>query len=466
MKTRHILFLGFWLALFIISCNRDDISFDTPSQKLRFSEETLVLDTVYNQVRSETYAVKIYNDENKDIRIPRIYLEGGSASQYRINVDGKPGTDFTNIPLRKKDSLYVFVEIAPNSSATEAIAEDRIQIESPAGKQHVTLLSVVQDVEFFVSTEENPKIINQNVTWDNTKAKIIYGDLKLADGKSLTLSQGTKLYFNKNAHLIIGKNAQLIANGDLGKEVIFRGERNDARHDTIPLNWGGIRLEQGATANLNYTRIFGGTIGLELNNASATLKNTIVHTFQEYGILGINATVNAENLVMNNCGKANLGIFKGGNYNILHSTFANYWSLNSAFAGLGIYATNEYDSGTSTEQGALTFNLKNSVVYSDKANAIQFKPITGQTFTYLIENSLLKYSASNAGFNFDGNPSVVNSLQNQDPKFQNYFTEKMNLRVKTDSPTKGKGKATTAQLVPQDIVKLNRTVSPTIGAYQ
>jgi hypothetical protein len=90
----------------------------------------LVLDTVYNQVRSETYAVKIYNTENKDITIPRIYLEGGAASPYRINVDGKPGTEFTNVPLRKKDSLYVFVEI-PQANATEAIAEDRVQIETP-----------------------------------------------------------------------------------------------------------------------------------------------------------------------------------------------------------------------------------------------------------------------------------------------------------------------------------------------
>ena len=57
----------------------------------------------------------------------------------------------------------------------------------------------------------------------------------------------------------IGKNAQLIANGDLGKEVIFRGDRNDARYDTLPLNWGGIQLEQGAIANLKYAKIFGGT---------------------------------------------------------------------------------------------------------------------------------------------------------------------------------------------------------------
>jgi hypothetical protein len=40
-------------------------------------------------MRSETYAVKVYNNENKDVLIPRIALEGGNSSLYRINVDGK-----------------------------------------------------------------------------------------------------------------------------------------------------------------------------------------------------------------------------------------------------------------------------------------------------------------------------------------------------------------------------------------
>ena len=122
--------------LFVVSCNRDEISFDTPSQKLRFSEDTLVLDTVYNQVRSETYAVKIYNDENKDISIPKIYIEGGANSQYRLNVDGKPGIDFTNVSLRKKDSLYIFVEIAPNSNATEAVSYTHLDVYKRQAKNN------------------------------------------------------------------------------------------------------------------------------------------------------------------------------------------------------------------------------------------------------------------------------------------------------------------------------------------
>ena len=73
-KFKLILALSFWTLLTAMSCNRDDINFESPTQLLRFSADTLFLDTVYNQVRSETYAVKIYNNEDKDVLIPKITL--------------------------------------------------------------------------------------------------------------------------------------------------------------------------------------------------------------------------------------------------------------------------------------------------------------------------------------------------------------------------------------------------------
>ncbi|QOW10733.1 hypothetical protein Q73A0000_10290 [Kaistella flava (ex Peng et al. 2021)] len=459
-KFKLILAFGFWTLLTVISCNRDDINFESPSQLLRFSEDTLFLDTVYNQVRSETYAVKIYNNEDKDVMIPKISLENGAGSLYRINVDGKAGTDFTNIPLRKKDSLYIFVEIAPIANAPEAIAEDRINLQTPAGNQHVTLFSVVQDAEFYIESKTNPNVLSSNTNWTNDKAKIIFGDLTLADGTTLNIQKGTKIYFHKNSGLKISKNAKLNVNGDLGEEVIFRGDRNDTRYDTIPKNWQGISMDPNSTLIMNYAKVFGGTVGLAMNQTTATIENSIFHTHQEFGILAINSNVTAKNLVMNNCGEADFGIFKGGTYNITHSTLANYWNLNSAMAGLGLYATNEYNNGTSIEQGALTLNIKNSIIYTDNDNAVLFKPTAGQTFNYSFQTSLLKYG-STANYNVD-----AGSIKNQDPKFQNYFTQKMNLRLKDDSPAKGKGNAAVAATVPLDIVKVSRTVNPSMGAYQ
>ena len=65
-KFKLILGFSFWLLLATVACNRDEINFEMPSQLLRFSSDTVFCDTVYNQVRSETYAVTIYNDEDKD----------------------------------------------------------------------------------------------------------------------------------------------------------------------------------------------------------------------------------------------------------------------------------------------------------------------------------------------------------------------------------------------------------------
>lgn len=467
MKLKIALASLFWISILLLSCNRDEISFENPSQELRFSRDTVFCDTVYHQVRSETYAVKVYNNEDKDIAIPKIELGRGVGSLYRINVDGKSGYSFTNVPLRKKDSLYIFVEIAPTANGTEAAAQDQINFFSPAGQQHVTLFSVVQDAEFFVKTDApNSNVLFGIVNWTNNKAKIIYGDLSLAAGATLNIEQGTKVYFCKNSGLKVATGATLNINGDLNKEVIIRGDRNDPRYDTIPKNWNSIKFESGAHLNMNYTRLFGGIRGLDIKESTANIKNSIIHTFDEYGIYAVNSTINTENLVMNNCQNASFGIYKGGTYNIIHSTLANYWQLSATGYALSLYATNEWtNSSGQNENAALTLNIRNSILYSRTANAVFMKPITGQSFTYQIQNSLLKYNSS-AGFNFDGNANIINSYQNLDPKFMNYYTEKMNMRVALDSPAKSKGNTTVAATVPLDLVKVSRTASPTLGAYQ
>ncbi|MGE8434237.1 hypothetical protein [Chryseobacterium joostei] len=469
MKFKLLLAFSFWMLLVAVSCNKDDITFDAPSQELRFSRDTVFCDTVYHQVRSETYVVKVYNNEDKDVLIPRVNLEKGAASLYRINVDGKPGYDFKDVPLRKKDSLYIYVEIAPQATGPEAIAEDRVLFSGPTGQQHVTLFSVVQDAEFFIQTPTNPNIISSSTTWANNKAKIIYGDLSLAPNVTLDIDPGTKVYFHKNSGMKVSSNAVLNINGTKDNQVILRGDRNDPYYDTISKNWNSIRMEANSILNMNHARLFGGTRGLEMKQTNASITNSFIHTFFEYGIYAVNSKVTANNLVMNNCGLSCIGIFKGGNHNYTHATIANYSKSMGTFDRNGIFATNEWknDAGQ-TEQGALQqLNIRNSIVYSDRDNSVQFEPTPGQQFEYLIQNCLIKYSGpSEAGFTFDNNVNIVQTIRNTDPQFVNYFMAKMNLRVKTTSPAIGKGNVSVAGTVPFDIVNVSRTTNPTLGAYQ
>ncbi|RXM52368.1 MULTISPECIES: hypothetical protein [unclassified Chryseobacterium] len=469
MKFKLLLAFSFWMLLVAVSCNKDDITFDAPSQQLRFSRDTVFCDTVYHQVRSETYVVKVYNNEDKDILIPRVNLEKGATSLYRINVDGKPGYDFKDVPLRKKDSLYIYVEIAPQATGPEAIAEDKVVFSGPAGQQHVTLFSVVQDAEFFIQTPTNPNIITSSTTWTNNKAKIIYGNLTLDKNVTLDIDPGTKVYFHKNSGMKVSSDAVLNINGALDKQVILRGDRNDPYYDTISKNWNSIKMEPNSILNMNHARLFGGTRGLEMKQTTANISNSFIHTFFEYGLYAVNSTVTANNLVMNNCGLSCIGIFKGGKHNYTHATIANYSKSMQSFDRKGIFATNEWknDAGQSEQAALQQFNLRNSIVYSDRDNAVQFEQTPGQQFEYLIQNCLLKYSGtSEAGFAFDNNVNVVQSIKNTDPQFMNYFMAKMNLRVKTTSPAKGKGNVTVAGNVPFDIVNEPRTTNPTIGAYQ
>ena len=470
MKFKLLLFCSLWMLVFAVSCNKDEISFDAPSQELSFSKDTVFCDTVYHQVRSETYAVKVYNNEDKDIMIPRIRLEKGAASLYKINVDGKAGYDFNNVPLRKKDSLFIYVEIAPQATGPEAIAEDRILFSNPAGEQHVTLFSVVQDAEFFIQTPSNPNVLTSNTTWTNNKAKIIYGDLTIDQSVVLNIQQGTKVYFHKNSGMKVAAGATLNINGTQNDQVIIRGDRNDPYYDTIPKNWNSIRMEAGSLLNMNHTRLFGGTKGLDLKQGTATIKNSFIHTFQDYGIYAVGSTVTANNLVMNNCGESAIGIFRGGNHSYTHSTIANYSGTMGSRNRMGIFATNEWknDNGQ-TEQGALqNLSILNSIVYSDRDNSVNFEQTPGQQFQYLIQNSSIKYAGvSGAGFTFDNNPmNVIQSYKNEDPKFVNYFIAQMNLRVKTDSPARNKGAVSIAATVPTDIAGITRTTNPTLGAYQ
>ena len=48
-KFKLLLGASFWILLMAVSCNRDDINFESPTQLLRFSADTVFCDTVYNR---------------------------------------------------------------------------------------------------------------------------------------------------------------------------------------------------------------------------------------------------------------------------------------------------------------------------------------------------------------------------------------------------------------------------------
>ena len=97
------------------SCD-NEIDFEINDTLLTFSKDTVYLDTVFTNIGSSTYNLKVYNNSSKNILIPEIKLSNGENSFYRLNVDGiynqdnDQGKSFENIELLANDSLYIFIE--------------------------------------------------------------------------------------------------------------------------------------------------------------------------------------------------------------------------------------------------------------------------------------------------------------------------------------------------------------------
>ena len=116
----------------------NEINFKLNENSLIFSKDTVYLDTVFTNIGSSTYNLKVYNNSNENILIPEIKLSNGENSYYRLNIDGiynqnnDNGKRFENIELLANDSLYVFIETTIdigelNSNQNSFIYNDKIE---------------------------------------------------------------------------------------------------------------------------------------------------------------------------------------------------------------------------------------------------------------------------------------------------------------------------------------------------
>ena len=155
MKTipsRLYLFLIVLISISALTqgCRKDSIYTETDAM-LAFSEDTVHFDTVFTTVGSVTLPLKLYNNYNEKLIIENIQLQGGDASQFRINVDGESGTNFSQIEIPANDSLYLFIEVTvdPNNDALPYVVEDLISFTTNGNLQDVKLIAYGQNAHFY-----------------------------------------------------------------------------------------------------------------------------------------------------------------------------------------------------------------------------------------------------------------------------------------------------------------------------
>ncbi|MFM7016167.1 MAG: hypothetical protein ACKOX3_07565, partial [Bacteroidota bacterium] len=218
------------LLLFTGACKKDEL-LTSGDVQLRFSDDTLMYDTVFATIGSVTKNLRIYNDYDQPINISNIRLAGGNSSYFRMNVNGLPGRNFDNIELSAGDSLWIFVEVTvdPNQQSLPYIIEDSILFETNGRKQVVNLVAWGQYAIFFVANEtlnikdNNGKTIGQikyhvipddSLDWNSQYPIVIYGGFALVDSSTtLQISEGTQIHFSNNAGLWVYKGGKLLVNG-------------------------------------------------------------------------------------------------------------------------------------------------------------------------------------------------------------------------------------------------------------
>ncbi len=501
---RQFTFLFFIGILISISSCRTDFETVTSTGDLKFSKDTIYLDTVFTDIGSSTYTLKVYNHSKSDITIPTIKLRKGLSSKYRMTVDGMTGNQgksFDNVNLLAKDSLYIFIETTANiadANPTDFLYTDQILFDSGANEQKVELVTLIQDAVFlyperfadgttetlpigdeeiygFFLSESDPLHGNELI-FTTEKPYVIYGYAAVPSGKTVTFDPGARVHFHANSGLILAANAAINVNGTasttdkLENEVIFEGDRLEPDFADVPGQWGTIWLTDGSTNHkINHLTIKNASIGLLIQNNNGTtvqIKNTQIYNAANYGILAQTARINGENLVINNAGLGALACTYGGDYKFTHCTFNNNWPSSSQVAVL----VNNYYTGAVPEVKNLTAaTFNNCIIYGSYSNEMILNKKSGASFEYQFNNCLLKFDNTSNKYTNDPlyqfDTDVVhykNIILNKDPKFFKIALNKLN--IDETSAAFAKGNAT--YLIPLDIIGNTRTLPPDLGAYQ
>ena len=495
---RHFLtFLIFAILIFMSSCRKDFSSIPSFGE-LEFSKDTVFLDTIFTNIGSATYNLKVYNRGNKSITIPKIALENGTSSNYRLNVDGIPGKEFNNIDILAKDSIFVFVETTINvNNISNPLYTDRILFDNGNNQQDVDLVTLVQDANFIfpgkdpismkidsLTLDGSPTSIkgrfltDTELTFTNTKPTVIYGYATVPGNKTLTIEAGAKVYFHSNSGLIVDDKATLKINGTLAEKVIFEGDRLEYNFNEIPGQWGTIWMRAGSKDNeIYHAQIKNGIIGILIDSIGSNttptlmLQNTEIYNHSNFGVLARETNIKAHNVIIGSAGQASLAATIGGTYHFTHSTFANYW--NNGIRQLPAVLVNNYFTYTDVNGQEITetrnlnaANFANCIFGGNNNIEFILDKTEGSLFNFKVSNSLIQFNDPNNSF--DDNPEMnfsnsnyQNIIMNGNLDFRN--SQKNDFIIGQGSDAINKAAMTNFSF---DILGVDRTVAPDIGAYQ
>jgi len=461
---KYILILS---AIFLLlnSCIKEDYNDDIEA-KLSFSTDSIFFDTVFTSVGSTTAYLIIHNPYDKFLKINSIALGKGSASQYRINVNGKSSDLVRDINIAPKDSLFVLVEVSihPNAKDAPFVVQDSLVCNVNGKIQDVKLMAWGQNAHY-IDGRYNGHI--QTTVWTADKPYLIYNSMMIDSLQTLTIEEGTRIYLHKDSYIIA--KGQLNIRGSFDNPVIIQGDRLEQSYQNIPGQWGNLILADGSgTHNIKWTELKNGIIGIQLGGLSGgvtptlNIENSKIENMNYAGLFSLASSINAKNLLVSNCGFYGMALLAGGNYQFLQCSFVNYWNY-AQRTEPSVIVSNNFSTAEGQYIGDLVrADFGNCIIYGDKDNELILSNNQAVEFNFLFENSLIKVDDD---FDTSGE-QFVDIIKNKDPNFVN--VSELNFQIDTLSPAKDVGKLSIGQNAEFDLNNNSHTSDgkPDLGAYE
>lgn len=507
---QFVLFISIVTLVFLASC-RKDFSTQPSTGQLEFSKDTVFLDTVFSQIGSSTYTLKVYNRSNEAITIPSIRLKDGENSRYRLNVDGLAGESFTDVDILAKDSIFVFVEVTVSDlSTTELLYVDELLFDSGDKQQDVKLVTLVKDAVFLFPNKidgvietlllgqnnegedirvEGRYLTDDELTFTNEKPYVIYGYMEVGkpnQPRTLTIEAGAEIHFHKNSGLRIGNGSSLHVlgtrniEGQPKTEVIFQGDRLEPAFENIPDQWGYIRLLSGSVNNyINYATIKNGLIGIVSEGIQFVevpvleIKNSQIYNSSLFGILGLHTNIKGSNIAINNSQLSDFSAMVGGAYNFTHCTFANSKSQRNT-PNVWLLDSNAVIKDKDDDLITANFydlNFTNCIIDGFSNIELGFDQKGTDTFPSMhFTNNLIKFNDTQntfdgeALYDFDNTTLYTDNVFNS---FLDYKNLSLNeLVIGENSDAIGKASISGTSQVPIDILGKTRVNPASVGAYE
>lgn len=344
LKTMRLRDIFLCLALLAIvlgtGCTRrPDIFY--PEGDLSFSGDTVYFDTIFTTLPSPSERLMVRNYTKKNILISEIKLKSGT--DYSLIFDGVEANRIENYELASGDSALAFIKFTSNKK--DDFTRDQLLFTVGDQTQKVEIEAFVYDAIFYKDSVLGGFGGSNLTVMGPDKKHLIDGCLIVADGHTLRILPGTEIYFtprkdqNFNLESAIKVFGRLLVEGSPGAPVVFKQTRYGDNFEESGGQWRGIAFASISKASMiDHAIIKNALIGVyqEYNNngigPKVTIKNTQIRNMGAYGILSYGfipvlsnyPLIRVENSLITNCAEGTLGIYGGGSYEFIHTTFANY----------------------------------------------------------------------------------------------------------------------------------------------